>query len=171
MAGAFAELATLGDMKSNSNTIVRVWVVVGMLAYVALPWYSVPGVPLAQALGQVFGGPDTANGIAQALVHGRKWLLVGLMGLVLAVMAVGQAGRRGQARLLMAGGLLGSVGLAAGAWLIGPQGWTQEFLKDRFSGAAVQQPPMGPGAWVAFGVLIALFALGVSRAARAAGPA
>jgi iron(III) transport system permease protein len=44
------------------------------------PWYAIQDTAWYSVLPQIFGGAETANGMVQALVHGRKWLLLGLMG-------------------------------------------------------------------------------------------
>ena len=154
-------------MTSNPNKTIRIAVVIGLLAYVALPWYAVPGASWWQALPQLGGGADGA-GIAQALVHGRKWLLLGLVGLVVAVMSIGQSTPRRAAIYLIVGGLVGSIGLAASLWLIGPDGWTFDALRQRWGHMAVSQPAPGAGAWLAVAVNAALAIVGINRVAALA---
>ena len=154
-------------MKSNPNKTIRIGVVVGLLAYVALPWYAVPDASWWQALPQLTGGADNA-GIAQALVHGRKWLLIGLMGLVVAIMSIGQSTPRRANIYLIVGGLVGCIGLAASLWLIGPDGWVLDAMRQRWGHIAVAQPAPGAGAWLALAVNAALAIVGINReAARA----
>lgn len=157
-------------MNINPNRAVRLWVVAGLLAYVALPWYAQDGAPWWQAMPQIFASADSA-GIAQAFVHGRKWLAVGMAGLIIAVMSIGQTTPRRANGYLIVGGLLGCLGLAAAAWLIGPQGWTLPALQARWGHWNVSQPPFGVGAWLAMVALAGLAVLGINRAARAARPA
>ena len=63
------------------------WVAVGALAYLLLPWYAVQDGNGLMAVGRVFAGEDTANGLLQATLHGRRWLLLGLVGLAIALAA------------------------------------------------------------------------------------
>ncbi len=162
--------ATLVSMKANPNRAVRLWVVAGLMAYVALPWYAQEGAPWWNSLPQVFGAADNA-GIAQTFVHGHKWLAIGLAGLIIAVMSIGQATPRRANAYLIGGGLLGCAGLALSAWLIGPQGWTVPSLQAQWGHWNVSQPPFGAGAWLAMVTLAGLAVLGINRAARADRPA
>ena len=145
------------------NHAIRIWVVIGLLAYVALPWYAQQDSTWYEALPKVLGGSDTASGLVQAMVHGRKWLLVGLVGLVMASMAIGQPPGRQQANWLLAGGLVGSLGLAACSLLIGINGWKFEVLNTRFGALAGHQGAFGAGAFVAFMALVLLAAFGLAR--------
>jgi iron(III) transport system permease protein len=126
-------------MKNFSNAFIRGVVVVGLLGYVVFPWYAVADRPWYEAVASVLGGPEAANGIVQALLYGHKWLLVGVIGLVLGAMALSQPPGRGQARWLIVGGLGGGIGLA------------------------VQSALGGAGAFVALAALLGLVALGIAR--------
>ena len=105
--------------KTQPNTALRLWVGMGLLAYIALPWYAIQDSAWYSVLPQIFGGAETANGLVQALVHGRKWLLLGLMGLVMASVGLGLPPGKLQGRWFLAGGLVGSLGLAASGFAIG----------------------------------------------------
>jgi iron(III) transport system permease protein len=98
-------------MTRKPNAAIRFWVVAGLLAYIALPWYAIQDTAWYVALPQVLGSADTANGLVQALLHKRKWLLLGLAGLVMAAAAIGMPPGRQQ-----------------GNWLRGPDG---QRLSDR----------------------------------------
>ncbi|NML47084.1 iron ABC transporter permease [Ramlibacter sp. G-1-2-2] len=150
-------------MRRDSGLAIRLWVVLGLLGYVALPWYAIQDAGWWQAIPQVFGGPETANGVVQALLHGRKWLLVGLIGLVLAASGLGQPAGRKQGRWLLAGGLIGLVGLFASGFLIGAKGWSFAFMERAFGELAVQQFGMGAGACVVLVALTVLTAFGLAR--------
>jgi iron(III) transport system permease protein len=63
----------------------------------------------------VFGGRETASGLVQALQHGKPWLWIGLLGLVIAAAAWPLPASRLQGGLLAGGGALGLVGLLARA--------------------------------------------------------
>jgi len=145
-------------MKTSSNMALRLWVATGLVAYVVLPWYAIQDTAWYAVLPQVFGGPETANGLVQALVHGRKWLLLGLAGLVIAAVGVALPPGRQQGRWLLAGGLLGSLGLAVSGFAIGAKGWAFDALNSRFGELAVQQFGIGAGGAFALAVLILLAA-------------
>ncbi len=147
----------------SPNAAIRLWVVVGLLAYLALPWYAVQDSAWYSVLPQLLGGPETANGLVQSIVHGRKWLLVGLVGLVMGAAALGMPAGRQQSNWLLAGGLVGGVGLAASGFLIGAKGWSFEFFNARFGELAIQQFGMGAGAALALTSLIMLTAFGIAR--------
>ncbi|MDP3135355.1 MAG: iron ABC transporter permease, partial [Burkholderiaceae bacterium] len=119
-------------MKKSTNFSLRLWVVIGLLGYLALPWYAMQDGAWYQALPGVLGGADTANGLVQAVIHKRKWLLIGLAGLVMAAAGVGMPAGRQQGGWLLAGGLVGSLGLAASGFLIGAKGWAFAALNTQF---------------------------------------
>ena len=150
-------------MTRKPNAAIRFWVVAGLLAYIALPWYAIQDTAWYVALPQVLGGADTANGLVQALLHKRKWLLLGLAGLVMAAAAIGMPPGRQQGNWLLAGGVVGSVGLMGSGFLIGAKGWAFEALNGRFGELAVNQFGMGIGALVALTALVLLAAFGMAR--------
>ena len=150
-------------MKINANAVIRIWVVIGLLAYVGLPWYAADGMSWFEAVPKIFGGVETANGISQALLYGRKWLLVGAMGMMLAVIAIGQAKARTHALMLVAGGVLGAIGLLVTGPMARAGGMTSQIFAQRFGEAMASQPQMGAGGWVAFGALVMLAAIGFQR--------
>lgn len=142
---------------------LRAWVVIGLLAYVVLPWYAIQDTSWLHALPQVLGGPETASGLVQAVVHGRKWLLVGLAGLMIAASGIGMPAGRQQGGWLLAGGLIGALGLLASGFLIGARGWAFEALNGRFGELALNQFGIGIGGFVALVALLMLAAFGLAR--------
>ncbi|MDO8279915.1 MAG: iron ABC transporter permease [Burkholderiaceae bacterium] len=150
-------------MKKSTNFALRLWVVIGLLGYLALPWYAMQDGAWYQALPGVLGGADTANGLVQAVIHKRKWLLIGLAGLVMAAAGVGMPAGRQQGGWLLAGGLVGSLGLAASGFLIGAKGWAFAALNTQFGELAFHQFGMGLGAAVVLTSLIVLAAFGLAR--------
>ena len=150
-------------MTHNPNTAIRAWLVVGLLAYIALPWYAIQDTAWYSVLPQVLGGTETASGVVQALVHGRKWLLLGLIGLVMAAIGLGQPAGKQQGNVFMLGGAVGALGLVASGFFIGAKGWAFEAFNAQFGELALNQFGMGIGALVALLSLVMIFAFGVAR--------
>jgi iron(III) transport system permease protein len=150
-------------VNKNPNQAIRLWLVAGLLAYVALPWYAIQDTAWYSVLPQIFGGTETANGLLQALLYGRSWLLLGVLGLgVAAVSLLVPAGKR-QGSWLMAGGLLGFLGLLFSGFMIGAKGWSFGFLNAQLGELAVNQFGIGIGAFLALLALVMLTAFGVAR--------
>ena len=150
-------------MRAEPNRAIRVWVVLGLLAYVALPWYAIQDTAWYSVMPQILGGSETASGLVQALVHGRKWLLVGLIGLVIAASGLSQPPGKKQAAWLLTGGLVGLLGLLGSAFLIGAKGWSFEVLNTQFGALAGHQFGIGMGAFVALVALLVLTSFGTAR--------
>jgi iron(III) transport system permease protein len=150
-------------MKTSANAAIRGWIVLGLLAYVALPWYAIQDTAWYLVLPKVLGGTETANGIVQALLFGRKWLLLGLAGLMLAAVALSMPPGRAQGRWLLSGGLVGAGGLAASGFLIGAKGWSFAILNSSFGELSLNQFGMGIGALMVMTSLVILMAFGIAR--------
>ncbi len=150
-------------VKKNSNVVIHVWIVLGLLAYVLLPWYAIQDSAWYSVLGQVFAEGDAANGVVQALTMSRPWLLVGVAGLLLAAVGALQAPGKAQGTWLLAGGLVGGLGLAASGFLIGARGWSFAAFNNSFGELAVNQFGMGIGAFIALLALVMLSAFGLAR--------
>ena len=150
-------------MKKSSDKTIRIWLTLGLLAYLLLPWYVIQDTAWYSVLPQVMGGPETANGVVQALIHGRKWLLVGLIGLVLAATGLGMTTQKQQSNYLLLGGLTGFLGLLASGFLIGAKGWSYALLNTQFGELATHQFGMGMGAFVVLLSLVMMTAFGLAR--------
>jgi iron(III) transport system permease protein len=153
-------------MSKKPDTAIRAWIVLGLLAYMALPWYAIQDTAWYQVLPQVFSSGEAGNGFTQALVNGRKWLLVGMAGLVIAMAGLGMPPGRQQGGWLLAGGLAGSLGLLAQGFLIGSKGWAFEALNARFGEMPVNQFGIGIGGAVVLASLIMLASFGLARLGR-----
>jgi iron(III) transport system permease protein len=147
----------------HPNGAVRLCTVAGFLAYLLLPWYAIQDTSWYQALPGIFNEGDAANGVVQAFRQGRIWLLVGLIGLALCSVGALQRPGRAQGRWLLAGGLLGFVGLAVAGFTIGARGWSIAALNTTFGELAVNQFGIGAGGFVALAALILLLAFGLAR--------
>ncbi len=150
-------------MTRSPDKAIRIWLVVGLAAYVLLPWYSIQDTAWWRVLPEIFGGSETANGLVQALVHGRKWLLIGLAGLVIAAAGLAHPPGKTQANWLLAGGLTGFLGLLVIGFAIGAKGWSFAVLNTRWGELAVNQFGIGIGAFVVLLALLMLTAFGVAR--------
>ena len=150
-------------MNKNPNRAIRLWLTIGLLAYVALPWYAIQDTAWYSVLPQIIGAPETANGVVQAMVHGRKWLLLGLIGLVIAAAGLSVPAGKAQSNWFLGGGLVGFAGLLVSAFLIGAKGWSFDFFNSQFGELAKNQFGMGIGAFIALLALIMITAFGIAR--------
>nr|WP_232080889.1 iron ABC transporter permease [Variovorax sp. SRS16] len=135
----------------------------GLVGYVALPWYAIQDTAWYEALPQVFGQAEGADGVMQALQQGRSWLFVGLFGLALCVLGGLLRPGRAQGRWLLAGGAIGAIGLALSGFTIGARGWSFAWLNSAFGELAGNQFGIGAGGFVALAALILLAAFGLAR--------
>ncbi|WP_238587779.1 iron ABC transporter permease [Caenimonas sp. SL110] len=146
-----------------ANLAIWAWLVTGLLGYLLLPWYALQDGNGLLAFPFVFGSDDKANGLMQAAVYGRSWLWLGLVGLVVAAFGAMQQPGRKQGALLIAGGLIGVLGLGLAGFLIGAKGWNSELLNRSFGELAKNQFGIGWGGFVALASLIVITALGIAR--------
>ena len=147
----------------QANRAVWWCIAAGVLAYLLLPWYAIQDTSWYQALPQVLGDGEAANGLLQATHQGRVWLFAGLAGLALCAIGALLRPGRGQGRWLLAGGGLGALGLAATGFAIGARGWSFASFNGAFGELAVNQFGLGAGGFVAVGALILLAAFGLAR--------
>jgi iron(III) transport system permease protein len=150
-------------MKKDPNQAIRIWLVLGLLAYLLLPWYAIQDTAWYSVLPQILGGPETANGLVQALQHGRSWLLLGLLGLLLAAIGVALPAGRVQGGWLLAGGFTGFMGLLLSGFLIGAKGWSFDLLNTLWGELAGRQFGIGSGAFLALLSLLMIAAFGLAR--------
>ncbi|MCB8745734.1 iron ABC transporter permease [Rhodoferax sp. U2-2l] len=150
-------------MNKHPNQAIRLWLVLGLLAYLLLPWYAIQDTAWYSVLPQIFAGPETANGLLQTVAHGRVWLGLGLVGLGLCAVSLWLPAGRAQSGWLLGGGLLGFVGLLASGFMIGARGWSFAALNTQFGELAVNQYGIGIGAFIALLALVMLTAFGLAR--------
>jgi iron(III) transport system permease protein len=139
------------------------WIAAGVLAYGLLPWYALQDGNGLLAAGRTWGEQASANGLLQATLYGRPWLLAGAAGLLACAAAGLLAHRRMQAHLLVAGGFGGAIALLAAGFAIGPKGWNVAALQAVFGELPLQQFGMGWGAAIALLALLVLGAFGLAR--------
>lgn len=150
-------------MNKNPNTAVRIWLVIGLLAYLVLPWYAIQDTAWYSVLPQVMDGSETANGLMQAALYGRPWLLLGVLGLGMAALGLRLPVGKRQSTCLLAGGLAGFAGLLCSGFLIGASGWSFDVFNARFGELGSNQFGIGIGAFVALLSLLMIFAFGLAR--------
>ena len=136
----------------------------GLAAYVALPWYFPQDLSIAATFAGLWGGPLTANGALQSTVHGRIWLGVGALSLLVCAAAVGaMRPSRSQGLVWVAAASLGLTALLGGGFALGLQGWSFEFLSQWWGPAPPGQIGMGMGAVVSLVALLMLLGVGLAR--------
>jgi iron(III) transport system permease protein len=101
--------------------------------------------------------------LLQIVLHGRVWLAVGLAGFGLAAVGLLVPPGKSQGNWLLAGGLLGFVGLLLSGFMIGAKGWSFGLLNSRFGELAVNQFGIGIGAFVVLLALVMITSFGVAR--------
>ncbi|ROZ79516.1 iron ABC transporter permease [Ramlibacter sp. WS9] len=158
-----AGLDLFSARRPSANTALWLWLALGVIGLVALPWYALQDGNGLLAIPRVFGGDDAASGIVQAAVHGRPWLWLGLVGLALCALAAMRTPGRAQGALLVAGGLLGAGGLGLSGFLIGAKGWSSAALTGLFGELSRNQFGMGWGGFVVLASLVVLMAFGIAR--------
>jgi iron(III) transport system permease protein len=153
----------LARFTERTQRAIYAWVLLGFSAYVVLPWYFLQRGSLASSLPNLFTGQATANGLTQAAVHGRVWLWSGVAGLLIAGFgALLPAGRR-QGRILVAGALLGLLGLGLAGFTVGVAGWSHEWLNQVFGAIPQGQFGVGWGGFVVLLCLVMLLGAGLAR--------
>ncbi len=145
------------------NRPLWVWLALGLLGYVALPWYAQQDANGLTVLGQVFSQAQTGSGLMQAAAFGRPWLWLGLLGLAVAAAGALQPAGRRQGGFLALGGGLGLVSLLVSGFAIGARGWAFDWLNSSFGELAMRQPGVGWGGFVVLTALLVLASFGVAR--------
>ena len=153
----------LASAARKNRRIVLGWALLGLAAFVLLPWYFPQDRTLWATLPGVFGGSDSASGLVQAAVHHRPWLWCGALGLGLALAASRQAGGPAQGRWLLAGAGFALLGLLAAGFAIGAGGWSFAWLDSVFGALPAGQFGIGPGGALVLLSLLMLLGAGIAR--------
>ncbi len=133
-------------MARKPNAAIWLWVAAGFLGYLLLPWYAIQDTAWYEALPQVFGAAEGANGPHAGAHAGARLALRRAGRLVLCTVGGLQRPGRGQGRWLLAGGLIGALGLIASGFLIGARGWSVAAFSGAFGELAVNQFGIGAAA-------------------------
>jgi iron(III) transport system permease protein len=167
-----AEAASIGGAPVNPASVaaarrsqrwIWAWIALGFAAYLLLPWYAIQDATWYEAVPQVFGRAEGANGLMQAATQGRGWLFIGLAGLLMCAVGAWLPPGRAQGRWLLAGGAIGAVGLSVAGFTIGARGWSFAALNTQFGELAINQFGIGAGGFVALTALVLLAAFGIAR--------
>ncbi|MFM7343269.1 MAG: ABC transporter permease, partial [Betaproteobacteria bacterium] len=139
------------------------WLVLGALAFSALPWYFLQSQSLLGALWSGWGSESAGSGLAHALHHGRPWLWSAAAGLAVSGLALTLPSGRLQGGWLVAGALLGLLGLLTSGFAIGAPGWVFATLEGWWGPLQKGQYGMGWGGAVVLLSLVVLMGAGVAR--------
>lgn len=150
-------------MRRDANRALWLWVALGGLGYLVLPWYAIQDANGLARIGQVFASEQAGNGLVQAAVFGRSWLWFGVLGLIACGAAACMPPGRRQGTLLLAGGGLALTALLATGFTVGARGWSLQVLAQAFGPLDARQPGMGWGASVVLAALLVLAAFGLAR--------
>ena len=148
---------------NRAQAAIGGWLLLGAVSFALLPWYFLSDKTLLQAMPGVFGESDTAGGLWQVLRHGKPWLAVALVGLLLSAFGWRLPAGRMQGRLLAAGGGIGVVGLLASGFAIGAKGWAFEWLNASVGALASGQFGIGLGGALTLLALLMLLGAGIAR--------
>jgi len=163
VAGAAPVNPAAAAAARRSQRWIWAWVALGFAAYLLLPWYAIQDATWYEAIPQVFGQAEGANGLMQAAMQGRGWLFIGLVGLAMCAIGASRPAGRAQGRWLLAGGAIGAIGLAVAGFTIGARGWSFAALNAQFGELALNQFGIGAGGFVALTALTLLAAFGIAR--------
>ena len=147
----------------RARQVITGWLLLGLAAFMLLPWYFPQNLSLLASLPGVFGGADTASGLVQALHLHKPWLWSGLLGLLLAAVGAAMAPGRVQGAWLVAGAAGGLLGLLGSGFAIGAQGWSFEFLGQGLGALAGGQAGFGLGGVLVLLALLMLLGAGLAR--------
>ena len=147
----------------GANQALWAWVLIGLAAYVVLPWYAIQDANGLAKVAEVFSNESAGNGLMHALQWGRGWLWGGVAGLALAAVAASMPAGKRQGAVLLLGGALGLLVLLGSGFSIGARGWSYEWMNQAWGELDVRQFGFGWGAFVVLTSLMVLFAFGLAR--------
>jgi iron(III) transport system permease protein len=139
------------------------FIALGVLAYLAFPWYAIQDSNGLLSIRQVFSNDQAGNGLMQASVYNRPWLWAGLVALAIAAVGASMLPTKKQGTVLIAAGALGIVSLMVSGFAIGAKGWSFDVLTSTFGALASRQFGMGWGGFLALVSLVVVTAFGVAR--------
>ena len=140
------------------------WSLAGLLAAVALPWYALQeGLGAPGWIAGLWSSEDEASGLAQALRHGRPWLLPPLLALLACfILSLVPLPRERRGTALLAATAIGLAAFAVQALAIGLRGWTTDWLNGLLGELDGRQFGVGAGGTVVFIALLSLLAIALA---------
>ncbi len=154
---------TLSRGTQRAQRVLLGWALLGLTAFVLLPWYFPQNTTLLKAMGGAFGGAESASGLVQGLSHGRPWLWGSAAGLLIALLGWWQTPGRGQGHWLLAGSVLGLATLLGSGFSIGATGWSVASFIPWFGDLPTGQQGIGLGGALVLVALLMLLGAGVAR--------
>lgn len=140
------------------------WLLAGLAAFVALPWYLPQDIGLLASLRGAFERGEAASGLINAVWLGRPWLWIGPAALALSMIALRTwpAGRS-QGRALLVAAMLGLSGWLVSSFAIGARGWSFESLARMFGELPHGQSGVGLGGALMLLCLLVLLGAALAR--------
>ncbi|HET7527207.1 MAG TPA: iron ABC transporter permease [Burkholderiaceae bacterium] len=149
-----------------------VWWLLGLAAFVLLPWYLPQDLSPWRALSGVFSARESGAGLTQALHYGRSWLWLAALALLAAGVALSlPLQRRTQGRLLAGATAIGLGSVLVAGFAIGATGWSFSVLERAFGALSIGQPGIGLGGALTLLALLMLLGVGISRSGAFRGDA
>mgnify|MGYP006992420526 CR=1 FL=1 len=152
-----------GYGQRRARRAIGLWLALGALAWVVLPWYLPQDLGLGASLARAWGGAETASALVQVGRHGRPWLLAGALGLLAAALAWRLPTGRAQGAWLVGGTASALLVLLGCGFAIGAQGWAFESLGSWLGSAPRGQPGIGLGGALVLAALLVLLGMGLAR--------
>jgi len=149
---------------THGNRRLDIVLILGAVALTLLPWYRIDGGFFG--FGWLAGFPlsaEAAPGLVQIALHGRLWLAVAVILLLVAGAARGMADPMRRGAVLAWAGALGVVFLSLQGLAVGFTGWTWTISETLFGPLADGQPSMGAGAVLSAVTFVLFFAFGLAE--------
>ncbi|MEZ2126273.1 MULTISPECIES: ABC transporter permease [unclassified Sinorhizobium] len=149
---------------NNNNSRLDVALVSAFAALMLLPWYRIEGGFFGfDWLSDFPGAASTAPGIFQIVEHGRWWLAIAVLLVLIGGIArfLPDPSKRGT--LLVWTGALGILFLGIQGLAIGFTGWSWTISETLFGALPDGQPSMGAGAVVVGLIFVLFFSFGLAE--------
>ena len=149
---------------THGNRRLDIVLILGAVALTLLPWYRIDGGFFG--FGWLAGFPlsaEAAPGLVQIALHGRLWLAVAVILLLVAGAARGMADPMRRGAVLAWAGAIGVVFLSLQGLAVGFTGWTWTISETLFGPLADGQPSMGAGAVLSAVTFVLFFAFGLAE--------
>ena len=149
---------------NRARRLVVGWLAIGGIGFIATPWYALRDSVLGTAWLHDYLGSENAPALAQALRHGRGWLLP-LGFLLIGGLAASTARTSRNLRALgwIAIGAGGFAYLLIQGFAIGPRGFDDDWLRALLGTIGIGQSGMGLGAALTATAFAMIFAVGLAE--------